>query len=172
MMNLKYLFIVVFLISNFTFSQDNNLVGELKKEDILSSEHKKWFDENYDNYKPQPETIEQLKHLFKNNNFNIEVYFGTWCSDSQREIPRLLKLLEKSGFNFNNLKLVGVDRSKIVPNISEKKQEALNITNVPTIIVYQNNKEINRFVEYAQESLEKDLLKIFSKQPYKHSYQY
>ncbi|WP_445159275.1 thioredoxin family protein [Mesohalobacter salilacus] len=171
-MNLKYLFIVVFLISNFTFSQDNNLVGELKKEDILSSEHKKWFDENYDNYKPQPETIEQLKHLFKNNNFNIEVYFGTWCSDSQREIPRLLKLLEKSGFNFNNLKLVGVDRSKIVPNISEKKQEALNITNVPTIIVYQNNKEINRFVEYAQESLEKDLLKIFSKQPYKHSYQY
>ena len=26
----------------------------------------------------------------------IDVYFGTWCHDSEREVPKLLKLLKKS----------------------------------------------------------------------------
>ena len=35
---------------------------------------------------------------------------------------------------------------------------------------YKDGKEIGRYVEYARVSLEKDILKIVSGLPYKHSY--
>jgi hypothetical protein len=46
----------------------------------------------------------------------------------------------------------------------------LNIFKVPTFIFYKDGKEIGRYVEYARVSLEKDILKIVSGLPYKHSY--
>ena len=170
---MKALYLIfILLVANLSIAQNQNIIGETNKVDILSTSHRNWFEDNYQNYKPQPESIKQLKALFKKNDYSIEVYFGTWCSDSQREVPRLIKLLEKANFNFDHFELVGVGRDKKVPNVSKEQQKKLHITNVPTIIVYQNGHELNRFVEYAQESLEKDLIKIFSKQPYKHSYQY
>ncbi|NBC57008.1 MAG: glycerophosphodiester phosphodiesterase [Bacteroidetes bacterium] len=164
-------FFIALMVLNISLAQDRDIVGETNKEDIRSTSHRNWFEANYQNYKPQPQSIKQLNELFNENDFSIQVYFGTWCSDSQREVPRLIKLLEESNFNFNHLELIGVGRDKKVPNVSKAQQRKLNITNVPTIIVYQDGEELNRFVEYAQESLEKDLIKIFSKQPYKHSYQ-
>lgn len=168
---MKYfiLFICSISFANFSSGQDN-IIGETNKRDILKSEHSSWFNEVYSSYTPKSETIEELTHIFKKNDFQVDVYFGTWCSDSQREVPKLIKLLEESQFNFKYLNLIGVDRDKIIPGITEEKQEELNVFNVPTIIVYQEDKEVNRFVEYAQESLEEDLLKIFSKTPYKNSY--
>jgi thiol-disulfide isomerase/thioredoxin len=113
-----------------------------------------------------------LKRIFKKNDFKVEVYFGTWCSDSQREIPKVIKLLKEAKFDMNALTLIGVGRDKIVPDVSEEERKTLNITNVPTIVIYENGNEINRFVEYAQETLAEDLLMIFSQKPYKHSYQF
>lgn len=170
---MKTLHILIFalIISNISIAQTQDIIGETSKDEILSTPHQSWFTENYQDYKPQPESVEQLKHILKKNNYRVEIYFGTWCSDSQREVPRFIKLLEKTEFNFEQLKLVAVGRDKKVPNVSKKKQKSLNIINVPTIIVYQGGQELNRFVEYAQESLEQDMLKIFSKENYKHSYQ-
>ena len=152
-------------------SAQDNIVGKTNKSEILKSkQHRSWFNDVYNSYQPEPETIEELIHLFKNNDFHVDVYFGTWCADSQREVPKLIKLLEEGQFNFKNLNLIGLDRDKIIPGIPEEQRKELNVFNVPTIIVYEDGKEINRFVEYARESLERDLLKIFSKTPYKNSY--
>ena len=158
-------------VCNYSVAQDADIIGNTDKEQILKTAHESWFTDNYSSYNANPKSVERLTYLFKTNDFKVEVYFGTWCSDSQREIPKLYKLLEESGFDFKNFKLIGVNEYKELPNATPEEEEILNITNVPTIIVYENGKEINRFVEYAQESLEKDLIKIFSKKPYKHSYQ-
>lgn len=155
--------------SNIKAQQD--IIGVTNTTEILKSEHSSWYNDTYESYEPSPIIVEELTSLFRKNKFKVEVYFGTWCSDSQREVPKLIKLLEQSHFNFKNFKLVGVDENKVIPDISEEKREALNVFNVPTVIVYQDDKEINRFVEYAQESLEEDMLKIFSNKPYKNSYQ-
>ncbi|QTY27424.1 thioredoxin family protein [Flavobacterium sp. CS20] len=167
-----YLSIInLLLLFNVALAQESNIIGQTNKNEILNSRHKSWFNKNYNSYEPSPKHIKQIKKLLAKNDYKIEVYFGTWCSDSQREVPRLIKILEASEFDFDNLKLVGVGPEKKVPNVSKKRQKQLNITNVPTIIVYQDDKEINRFVEYAQESLEKDFINILAKKPYKHSYQ-
>lgn len=154
-----------------TVAQDI-IIGKTNTQDVKENAYKNWYNSGYESYQPSAEILKELSPLFEKNNFKVEVYFGTWCTDSQRELPKLIKLLEKADFDMKNLTLIGVDEDKIVPDVSDKKRQELDITNVPTIIVYQDNKEINRFVEYAQESLEKDILKIFSKAPYKHSYQF
>ena len=46
----------------------------------------------------------------------------------------------------------------------------LKIIRVPTFIFYKDEEEIGRYVEYPRESMEKDILKILTRQPYKHSY--
>ena len=50
------------------------------------------------------------------------------------------------------------------------EEHGSNIMRVPTLIVYENNTELNRFVEYPAESIEKDLLKLISRKEYLHSY--
>ncbi len=154
-----------------SFSQEM-IIGETNTNTLESETYSDWYSEQYKSYKPNERVVEKIKYLLRDNNYSIDVYFGTWCSDSQRELPKLIKLLRLADFDMNKLNLTGVDRNKVVPNITDEERAQLNITNVPTIIVYKDGKEFNRFVEYAQESLEQDFLKIVSGSAYKHSYKF
>jgi thiol-disulfide isomerase/thioredoxin len=169
---MKYLFFVlVFLYTTFGHTQEI-IIGNTNVKSLEQDPYKSWFLDGYKSFQPNQGIIEELSEYFKKEEYQIDVYFGTWCSDSQREVPHLIKILKEAEFNLQNLRLIGVDEDKIVPDVSEAKRKELDITNVPTMIIYKDGKELNRFVEYAQETLEEDLLKIFSGQPYKHSYQF
>jgi thiol-disulfide isomerase/thioredoxin len=169
-----------FMSCNITTDSDKNslqenelILGEFKLKDFKATNNKKWFEDRYEAYSLKPEVVKEIASMTEDEDFKITVYMGTWCEDSQREFPVFIKLLDQIEFNFNNLTLVGVDEDKIVPNLSEKEREKLNVFNVPTIIVYdKNGKEVNRFVEFPQQTLEEDLLKIFSGEDYKHVYDF
>ena len=149
------------------------MLGEFDLEDLKATKNKAWFSTTYEEFTPAPEVVKTIKSELKNDEFNISIYMGTWCKDSRREFPHLIKLLEQADFDFQDLKIVGVARDKVVPKASEEERKQLNITNVPTIIVYdKDGQELNRFVEFAQETLEKDLLKIISGKDYKHVYDF
>ncbi|NEV93068.1 glycerophosphodiester phosphodiesterase [Psychroflexus sp. YR1-1] len=163
-----------FTRNNKTELQDYKLLlGDFTLEELKSTVNKTWFNSQYEPYTPNAEVIDQLKSELKNTDFHISVYMGTWCPDSRREFPHLIKILNQADFDLNHLRIVGVDRDKVIPNATEDERKKINILNVPTIIVYdENGKEINRFVEFPQETLEKDLLKIFSGEDYKHVYDF
>ena len=75
------------------------------------------------------------------------VFGGTWCEDTQFILPKFFKLQEQSGLSESRLSLYAVDRSKkTLGNIAD----AFKITNVPTIIVMKDGKEIGRVVEYGK----------------------
>ncbi|QTE24086.1 thioredoxin family protein [Polaribacter cellanae] len=172
---MKYLFLFLFTITLTSCSaqqeitaaknKSGDLVGFANKTSFMQAPYNAWFTQNYKNYKPDAKTIEALKKELKG--YKIKGFMGTWCGDSKRETPHLFKILEAANFNMNKLELVTVNRSKKTP---DNLQESFNILRVPTFIFYKNDKEVGRYVEYARESLEKDILKILSKQPYKHSY--
>lgn len=143
----------------------NILVGKANRKGLEQAPFNEWFTEGYTTYQPDPEVIEKLKPQLKD--VSIKVFMGTWCEDSQREIPHLYKILDTTGFNENNFSLVTVTQAKDTPQGLEK---GLEIDYVPTIILYRNGEEVGRFVEYAQETLEKDLLAIASGADYKHPY--
>jgi thiol-disulfide isomerase/thioredoxin len=157
-----------------TTQKDYKLIlGEFSLKELKASINKKWFEARYNDYNLKASTTNEIAEEFRNQDLSITVYMGTWCEDSQREFPALIKFLDKSGFDKNKLTIIGVDENKEVPNVSEKRSKELNIINVPTIIVYDaKGKEMNRFVEFPQQTLEEDLLKIVSGKDYKHVYEF
>ena len=141
------------------------LVSQITKEELMSKPYGDWFTPTYKDYTVDAATLDGLKKYI--NDYKITVFMGTWCGDSKRETPKLVKLLEKANYDMSKLKIIAVDRKKTTP---KNLQEGFDIIKVPTIIFTKKGKEVNRFVEYARETLAEDILKIVSNQPYKHSY--
>ena len=93
---------------------------------------------------------------------------GTWCEDSQREIPHFFKLLLALEFDQKHVEMYAMSEEKTTP---ENYENGWEIYNVPTIIFFKNGNEINRFVEFPVNSLESDITKIIKGESYTHSYE-
>ncbi|MGO3182313.1 MAG: thioredoxin family protein [Aequorivita sp.] len=141
------------------------LIGKSNRTGLEMDAFKDWFDPGYENYKPDPETFEKLKPLIKD--VFIVVFMGTWCSDSQRDVPHLYKILDDASFDESKLTLINVSEDKTTPEGFENEYDVFN---VPTIIFYKNEKELGRIVEYSIGTLEEDMLAILSGKDYKHAY--
>ncbi len=86
------------------------------------------------------------------------VFFGSWCSDSWREIPAFLKVADGAGID--SIRFYGLDRSKKSPEGFEKP---FHITLVPTIILLREGKEVGRIEERPTGSIEDDMLFLLMK---------
>ncbi|PZD79687.1 thioredoxin family protein [Mesonia sp. K7] len=146
--------------------EDSTYTGLITEADFRNTKFDDWFSEAYESYQPDTEILVEIKKEI--GKYDIKVFMGTWCSDSQREIPHLYKILDDVGYNKENLTVYAMNENKTTEANHEKE---LNVFNVPTLIFYdKEGNEVNRFVEFPQETLEKDILKIVTKQDYKHSY--
>ncbi len=134
------------------------LLGLTKTVDFQDSNFYQWFNSEYTKYKPDSATVEFLRDNLKGK--NILIIMGTWCSDSRREVPRFVKILDAAGFPETEYKIITVDRKKKAPGFDP---DSLNIELVPTFIVYENGKEIGRIIETPIETLEIDLKNILVK---------
>ncbi|MDZ4794489.1 MAG: tetratricopeptide repeat protein [Bacteroidota bacterium] len=142
------------------------LYGSSTKDSLLVDPFAKWFTVNYDSYQPNITAIATLK---KQNldNISIKIFFGTWCGDSKREVPRFLKLLSAISFPDKKIQLIGVGNGDSLVKQSPQHEEAgLGIFRVPTFIIYKNGVETSRINEFPVFSLEKDLLSILGNQSY------
>ena len=146
--------------------QQGILVGTITKEDLEHAPYSSWFDPMYKSYQPSEEVLTTVKNNI--NDYKIKVFMGTWCGDSKRDVPKLYKLLEESGYDMDNIEMQAVRHDKTLP---DDLQEEFDVHHVPTIIFYEDGKEVNRFVEYPQESFEDDIAKIVSGQEYHNSYE-
>jgi thiol-disulfide isomerase/thioredoxin len=113
------------------------------------------MEKNYE--KGDKKKIKKLSKLLKNK--EVVIVFGSWCSDSQREVPRMIALLRAAKFSFKKMKLIGVDRAKTAEEID---LTLYKIQYVPTLIVYENGKELGRIVEAPSSTLLDDLHIILS----------
>lgn len=146
------------------------LVGICSLTDLAKEPFAEWYKPGYEQYQPNTSVIDQLKKI-KTEKTTVRIVFGSWCGDSKRELPRMLKTLHMTGFTDKNIQLIGVygnsENYKQAPNGEEK---GLNVYRVPTFILYQHDKEIGRINEYPVESLERDLQKILNGSSYSPSY--
>ena len=147
---------------------DQQLLGQLTQASLSSPPFNEWFDAGADQYNPDGDFITRTRNL---QDFEIEVFMGTWCGDSRREVPRLIKTLRALNFPEQQLSIVGVNRTtdqyKQSPN---GEQAGKNIHRVPTIIFYRNGKEVNRIVETPVTSIEEDIHTIVSGGEYEANY--
>jgi len=132
-------------------------VGWTPRSIFQSPAYAAWFDTGYSSYQPHAEKIEQLKRM--QDSVDLFVVFGTWCSDSKREIPRFFKIVDAISFPADRVTLVAVDRTKqIPPGVAQE----YNITNVPTFIIKYRGIEIGRIIESPKTTLEDDLVEHLS----------
>jgi len=140
------------------------LVGVAKVSDLQKSPYGEWFNANYKNYFPSHDAVDYLKkHLAGKT---IEIYMGTWCPDSRANVPEVIKVLDLAGFDRKNLVIHTLPRRFQ----NDPQTKGKNIVRVPTVIVYENGKELGRIVEYPYENYETDLMHIL-KGNYKHEKQ-
>ena len=136
------------------------LLGTQTKDQFLKSPYSDWYSKEHEEYAMDKNAIAELKKE-KLNSYSITVFLGTWCEDSHREFPRLMKILEEVNYPEDRLTLIGVNRKKESPNGEEGLH---NIQKVPTIIVFKYGKEVGRIIESPKSGwLERDLLEIVKK---------
>ncbi|HMG68432.1 MAG TPA: thioredoxin family protein [Chitinophagaceae bacterium] len=154
----------IFAQSQAEISRDNEgnkiLKGIISRKELENDTSFTWWAENLKGFTPQSQAVAELK---KNQNIQFIAFMGTWCGDSKFIIPKFYSLLDVAGFSQDKVTLIGVDRNK---KTLSHLAEALNIENVPTIIVMNNGKEIGRVVEYGKYgSFDKELGEIIASIP-------
>ena len=145
------------------------LLGSCTRDSLLQEPYVEWFNKYHEPYTPNAEVIGKFDNV--EADFEVTIFFGSWCGDSKRQVPRFLKVLDALEFPEDKLSLIGVTNvdslKKQSPDGEERQQE---IYRVPVFIVKRNGVEVNRIVEIPVLSLERDLLKIVSGEQYTPNY--
>jgi tetratricopeptide (TPR) repeat protein len=145
------------------------LAGQATPYAMQLPNYKAWYDQSYNSYTVDLATVQVLQPLLKGK--KMEIFLGSWCGDSRREVPRMLKILEQAGMDTNRISLVFVDNTpKNYKQSPQHEERGKNIHHVPTFITYEGKKEIGRIIESPVVSLEKDMLAILSQRRYEPHY--
>lgn len=115
---------------------------------------------DYDAYEPSAEDLRTLAAL--EGRADLDVYFGSWCGDSKRELPRLSKILDRASLPGLRVRYFALDRTKTKPARLARRGA---IERVPTIVLSVAGQEIGRIVETPQTSLEHDLALLVGRIP-------
>ena len=91
---------------------------------------------------------------------DVTIFFGGWCGDSKREVPRFLRLADQSGFPKSRIKLYALDRTK---KSDDGLTEKFGIERIPTFIFLKDGKEMGRITESPKTTLEGDVLTILAR---------
>ena len=138
---------------------DTHICGEFPLDYLEhDSNYSIWFNKYYNELK-LPEKKLRLKSKLKKT--TVDIYLGTWCGDSQKWVPRFVKLWDELGLKRSQLRLIGLyndkERYKTSPNGEEKGQQ---IHRVPVFVFKSNNVEYARIVESPKNDLVTDVAQI------------
>ncbi|HLG14609.1 MAG TPA: thioredoxin family protein [Blastocatellia bacterium] len=118
-----------------------------------------------ESYNSDAAAVSQLKRCGADT--TVTLLFGTWCPDSKKYVPKLLKALRDANNDHLRLTLVGIDNQfrEPVDTVQPKR-----IINVPTVIVERDGREIGRIIETpAGSTIEQDLAAILNGKPLVHN---
>lgn len=113
----------------------------------------------YDEARPAEGSARALAHVAPGA--ELDVFLGTWCGDSRREVSRFLAALELAraeapeGLPFT-VRFIAVDRQKHAEGLTD----GADVRYVPTFVVRREGRELGRVVETAPEGIETDVLHL------------
>lgn len=156
-------FMLLLLTANITvYAQSNkNLLGVCTRDSLLTPAYKDWLEPNYTDYLPDKDLVLKLKKALTAE-ITIEVFFGTWCGDSKREVPRFFKIMDAANFSAQKIKLIAVGTGEAYKQSPGAETMGKGIYRVATFIVYKQGVELGRITEHPVYTLEEDLYKILT----------
>ena len=142
--------LLVIVLSTLTAADER-----IEKDKILEVSQE-WKD-NYLKYQVDENLMDTLKAKI-GDNLSIDVYLGTWCSDSQNNVPVFIKIIDSLKQENLPVNYFNVERK---PNREIKYfVEKMKVERVPTFIFYRNGEEIGRIVENPKNSIIEDFIEI------------
>ena len=160
--SLRYVVVLcAFVPAARAWAADEVLLGRVRPSAILAISDT--WRQNHDAYEPATEDLRVLASL--RAPATLDIYFGSWCGDSRREVPRLLRILDRAAPPDLRVRFYGIDRAKKEPARLVKRA---GIERVPTIVLSTARREIGRIVESPQSTLEHDLALLFERIPVEH----
>ena len=139
-------------------NENEMLLGVQARSALQLPPNRHWFDSIYNGYKVDTATANSIRQLWRTK--KIDIFFGTWCGDSRREVPRMLKILDNCGVQAENIRLVLVDyRYPLYKASPTHEERGKFIFRVPTFIISDHKEsdaysEMGRIVEYPVTTLE------------------
>ncbi|HLX90655.1 MAG TPA: hypothetical protein VKR32_03175 [Puia sp.] len=141
------------------------LLGQCTENRLRHAPFDTWYTINYNSYAADTMTLMKFKKNL--HHLRFEIFMGTWCSDSRREVPRIFRILHYCGVKPSQVKLVMLDnRDSTYKQSPEHEERGMNIHRVPDLILFDGTKELGRIVESPVNSLEKDLERILQSDDY------
>ena len=128
-------------------------VGQITSGQIMSDFPK--FQKHKNDVDYDAAQLAPLKSL--DDEIQIKIFFGQWCHDSQREVPRLIQLFNKLDKPNFEVTYYALDTKKSDPLGLAKQYE---IKRTPTIIVLKNGQELARVLEFPSRDWPSDLSTI------------
>lgn len=136
------------------------LLGAVLREDF-TAQLPDW-DQEYSPYEPDLQAIQTLAGVTEP--VRIVCVLGTWCGDSEREVPRFWKILDSAANPALDLTMLAVGRSSdpeadrllAEMGFEQNLREQYAAEFVPTFIFLQGDRELGRIVEAPTVSLEQD----------------
>lgn len=110
-------------------------------------------------YKPNPETLSAIQSLGITDSLRMDIFLGSYCSDSKKWVPRFYKI--RKHLPVSSIQIISLDTTKID---SLGKAKAAGVQKIPTFIFYQGQKELGRVVEKPKGHIEDRILEILKYQ--------
>lgn len=122
-------------------------------------------------YEPAAEDLAVLAAV--SEPVDIICVLGSWCGDSEREVPRFWKILDMAENPNLTMTLFAVGRATdekarelmVEIGFDENLRDVYNVQLVPTFIFLRGEKELGRIVETPETTLEQDAARILSSGP-------
>ena len=91
----------------------------------------------------------------------VTVVFGSWCKDCFQQLPQLWDAFDQTEKEMPfEMVYIGLDETLR----GDRDLSAMNIHNIPTLIVERDGKEVGRIIESSPVSIEEDFLALLSGQ--------
>jgi thiol-disulfide isomerase/thioredoxin len=118
-----------------SMSPNPPLLGLQKSADLKA--HSPEYLRTAQTYNPNPAAIQALKK--EKQPVTVRTYFGSWCPHCREHVPLLLKVEDLVGPSKIRFEYYGMPR-----DFKDAEAQRLNITGVPTAIVYVNGRQVGR----------------------------
>lgn len=145
--------------SKYSIENDENgkamIVGHLTWEEW--QEEAEWDSYSAPSYMPNLKRANEISDMATDNGVDFLIFAGSWCEDTERELPKIYKLITGAGIFPDKILLYGVDRQKDESSGTAKEYK---IEKVPTLVLEVEGEEIGRIVENPKLSWEEDILNI------------
>lgn len=131
---------------------EGNLLGEVSATKVLSLPA---FYQQFESSSISQQDIEGLSAIDKN--LTLRLLFGSWCHDSEREVPKIIKLVEAAANPNLVLMLTAISSDKLQP---ESAVARYNLKYTPTLVVIRDGQELGRIIEMPEHSWAADIVAL------------